>query len=225
MVEDDAAVAGEVGRALSSRGWSVDVIDDEAAATHTILGGDYALVLLSLPFRELNGEALFRDVMTARPDQKVIVASPKSDRDRSVEYLEAGAADVVSKPFSVDELLARVQARLRVVSMSQPEAERHLRRRGVSLDLWRRKANAGKGDVALTEREFILLAYFMTHDRVVMTRDDLLSELWGAEPDSGSNLVECYVARLRAKLGEDIIETVWKRGYTFVGLYDDVAVG
>jgi DNA-binding response OmpR family regulator len=225
MVEDDAAVAGEVGRALSSRGWSVDVIDDEAAAAHTILGGDYALVLLSLPFRDLNGESLFRDVMTARPDQKVIVAAPQSDRDRSVEYLEAGAADVVSKPFSVDELLARVQARLRVVAMNQPEVDRHLRRRGVSLDLWRRKANAGKGDVALTEREFILLAYFMTHDRVVMTREDLLSELWGAEPDSGSNLVECYVARLRAKLGEDIIETVWKRGYTFVGLYDDVAVG
>jgi DNA-binding response OmpR family regulator len=223
MVEDDAAVAGEVRRALSARGWSVDVIDDEATAALTIVGGDYDLVLLSLPFRDLNGESLFGDVMTARPDQKIMVASPKSDR--SVEYLEAGAVDVVSKPFSVDELLARVQARLRVVSVSQPEGDRYLRRRGVSLDLWRRKANVGKGDVALTEREFVLLAYFMTHDRVVMTREDLLSELWGAGPDSSSNLVECYVARLRAKLGEDIIETVWKRGYTFVGLYDDVAVG
>jgi DNA-binding response OmpR family regulator len=224
VVEDDPAVSEFLLRALSSKGWAAEALGDAELTADTILWGDYALVLLSLPFRTIDGESLLRQVMAIRPEQKIIVSSSAIGADRPVDYLQAGATDFLSKPFSVDELVARVQARLRVRCPSQPEAERHLRRRGVTLDLWRRKANAGKGEVALTEREFVLLAHLMTHDGAVFTRDELLSELWGPQAESGSNLVECYVARLRAKLGEDLIETVWKRGYAFVGLYADFEV-
>jgi DNA-binding response OmpR family regulator len=174
-----------------------------------------------VPFQDLDAVSFIRNVVATNPDQKFIVASDAADGTDSVGYLEAGATDYLSKPYSVDELLARVQARLRVPAVNSAEFERHLRRRGVALDLSRRKANAGRGDVTLTEREFVLLAHLMTHDGEVLTREQLLNDLWEVPPNSRSNLVECYVARLRSKLGEDLIETVWKRGYCFVGLYVD----
>lgn len=224
VLEEDASIGRFVGRALSSKGWDVDVQHDAAASAETILRSGYSLVLLSVPFHGVNAESLIRTVIAGNPDQKFIVASSAAGGDDSVDYLRAGATDYLSKPFSIDELLARVQARLRVSNIGNREFERHLRRRGVALDLCRRKANAGKGEVTLTEREFVLLAHLMTNDGAVLTREQLLSELWGVPANSRSNLVECYVARLRAKLGEDVIETVWKRGYSFVGLYVDAGV-
>jgi DNA-binding response OmpR family regulator len=212
VVEDHAPIATALTRALGSSGWEVNV--------GSSFEGGYSLVVLSLPLGGPEGEWLLWGIMTAHPDQKVIVVSDATDADRTVSFLDAGAVDYVCRPYAIEEIAARIQLRLRAPEPKEPESERHLSRGGVTLDLWRRHADVGKGEVPLTEREFVMLAYLMTHEGEVFTRDELLSELWGIYPDSGSNLVECYIAKLRAKLGGDVIDTVWKRGYAFVGIYE-----
>jgi DNA-binding response OmpR family regulator len=223
VVEDQAPIARILTRALGSGRWEVDVVKGatvDPAAGGSNLDGGYSLVLLSLPLRGMDGGCLLQRIMSADPDQMVIVVSDATDPERTVPFLDAGAVDYVCRPYSIEEIVARIQLRLRPPMPNEPETERRLSRGGVTLDLWRRHADAGKGEVSLTEREFVLLGYLMTHEGDVFTRDALLSELWGISPDSGSNLVECYIAKLRAKLGGDVIDTVWKRGYAFVGLYE-----
>ena len=113
-------------------------------------------------------------LMAARPGQKVIILSAMAGVDGKVRCLELGAADYLCKPFSVDELLARVHARLRERSIANPE--RYLRRGGLTLDLARRKADSGQGEVSLTEREFVLLAHLMSGEGKVFSREELLSQ-------------------------------------------------
>jgi DNA-binding response OmpR family regulator len=130
-----------------------------------------------------------------------------------VECLELGASDYLPKPFALAELVARIRARLR-----QPAAgpdERVLRRGGVTLDLVRRVADAGGGEVVLSEREFLMLRNLMTRAGDVCTRQRLLEEVWGYGFDPGSNVVDVCVGRVRAKLGPEVIETVRGVGYRF----------
>jgi DNA-binding response OmpR family regulator len=130
-----------------------------------------------------------------------------------VECLELGASDYLPKPFALAELLARIRARLRQPA-SGPN-ERVLRRGGVTLDLERRVADAGAGEVVLSEREFLMLRNLMTRAGDVCTRQRLLEEVWGYGFDPGSNVVDVCVGRVRAKLGPDVIETVRGVGYRF----------
>jgi DNA-binding response OmpR family regulator len=211
VVEDEPMIARFVGRALRSRGWIVEWAHDGRSALKLVFSTDYSLVLLDLMIPEISGEDVLRKIMAARPDQRVMVVSGRADSQTKVRCLEAGAADYLCKPFSVDELLARVQVRLR--EQSTPTGDAYLRREGLTLDLTHRKAFVANNEVHLTEREFMLLAHLMSDGDKVFSREELLSEVWGYSFDPGSNVVDVYIRRLRSKLGGHLIETVRNVGY------------
>jgi DNA-binding response OmpR family regulator len=215
VVEDEPRIAGFVSRALSAEGFLVDAAPDGRRGLELARSGRYALVVLDLLLPRLDGVSLLRELMQARPEQRVLVLSAIADVQSKVECLELGASDYLPKPFSLAELVARVRARLR-----QPAAgpgDRYLRQDGVTLDLMRRTADVGEGPITLPEREFLLMRHLMSLGGDVCGRQRLLGEVWGYGFDPGSNVVDVCVGRLRARLGADVIETVRGVGYRFAG--------
>jgi DNA-binding response OmpR family regulator len=139
----------------------------------------------------------------------VLVLSCLNATATKVRLLEAGAEDYLAKPFSLDELLARVRARLRVASGRATS----LVAGRLRLDLIRREADSGSGPVPLAEREFLLLRELMQHTGTTVSKQRLLSAVWKYHFDPGSNVVDVYVRRLRAKLGAGMITTMRGEGY------------
>lgn len=213
VVEDEPRIAGFVSRALSAEGFQVDAASDGRRGLELARTGRYSLVVLDLLLPQLDGVSLLRDLMQARPDQRVLVLSALGDVENKVECLELGASDYLPKPFSLAELVARVRARLR--QPASGPGERYLRVGGVILDLVNRVADSGSGGVALPEREFLLLRHLMALGGDACARQRLLEAVWGLGFDPGSNVVDVCVGRLRARLGAEIIETVRGVGYRF----------
>jgi two-component system, OmpR family, response regulator len=213
VVDDEPNVASFVGRALSRRGFAVDVALGGERGLEAALDGGYALIVLDLRMHDVHGLVILRQVMRLRPDQRVLVLSAASDTETRVRCLELGAADFVPKPFELAELVARVGAHLRTAL--PPEAERHLRAAGITLDLLRRRVDLGDGrrPVELSEREFGVLRHLMSHPGRPCTREDLLADVWQLDFDPRTNVVDVYVHRLRDKLGRGVIRTVRSLGY------------
>jgi len=140
----------------------------------------------------------------------VIILTARSGVRDTVAGLEGGADDYVTKPFRFEELLARVKARLRDPGVSE---QNELVAGDVVLDLLTRRAEVGGKEVELSAREFILAETLMRHPGQVLSRQQLLSGVWGYDFDPGSNVVDVYVGYLRKKLGKDRIETVRGMGY------------
>lgn len=213
VVDDEPRIASFVSRALSAEGFRVDAAADGVQGLDLARSGRYELVVLDLLLPKLDGVTMLERLMDERPQQRVLVLSALSDVEDKVRCLELGASDYLSKPFALKELVARVRARLRQPA-GGPE-RRHVRLGDVTLDLLRRVADSGAGPVALTEREFALLAYLMERGGEACSRMQLLADVWGFRFDPGSNIVDACVRRLRAKLGPDVIETVRNVGYRF----------
>jgi DNA-binding response OmpR family regulator len=142
----------------------------------------------------------------------VLVLSARDDTASKVASLEGGAEDYISKPFSLEELLARVRARLRTAARVNPT---QVVVGSTKLDLIRRRADVGTGPVSLADREFLLLRELMRTPGRPVSKERLLSSVWGYHFDPGSNVVDVYVRRLRAKIGSDAIRTVRGVGYQF----------
>jgi DNA-binding response OmpR family regulator len=140
----------------------------------------------------------------------VIILTARSGVDDTVAGLEEGADDYVTKPFRFEELLARIKVRLRDPGSAEPTK---LSAGEVVLDLLTRKAQVGDREVELSAREFILAETLLRHPGQVLSRQQLLSNVWGYDFDGGSNVVDVYVGYLRKKLGTDLIETVRGMGY------------
>jgi two-component system copper resistance phosphate regulon response regulator CusR len=213
VVEDEERIAGFVARALRAQGFEVDLEVDGASGLHRAVGGAYDLVVLDLLLPGLDGMEVLRNVLAARPEQRVLVLSAMSDIRSKVDCLSVGAVDYMTKPFSLDELLARVWARLRAAPAGA--VPRLLRLGRVTLDLERRHADGDRGSVRLSDREFALLRHLMEASGRTCSREALLEKIWGWGYDGASNVVEVYIGRLRSKLGSDAIETVRNAGYRF----------
>lgn len=144
----------------------------------------------------------------------VIILTARTEVGATVAGFEGGADDYVTKPFRFEELLARVRARLRVdTSAGDGSAGTTMSAGAISLDLRTRRATVGEAEVELTAREYALLETFLRHPDQVLSREQLLSMVWGYDFDPGSNVVEVYIRYLRRKLGEGVIETVRGMGY------------
>jgi DNA-binding response OmpR family regulator len=210
VVDDEHRILRFVVRGLRAEGYEVDSADNGAEGLRQALTGDYQLVILDLLMPGLDGVVLLRRLMAERPGQAVIVLSCLSATATKVQCLEAGADDYLVKPFSLDELLARVRARLRTVA---DRAATRLVAGHLRLDLLQRRADSGAGPVPLAEREFLLLRELMQHPGQTLSKQRLLAAVWQYHFDPGSNVVDVYVRRLRAKLGADAIVTMRGEGY------------
>jgi DNA-binding response OmpR family regulator len=212
VVDDEPKILSFVSRALTANGYDVDTVDTGTEALALAQSGKYELVLLDLRLPDLDGRAVLRATLATRPEQRVVILSALSDVHTKVSCLELGAIDYLPKPFALAELIARVRTRLGE-SAPRSHAQRFLHAGQLTLELVRRVADAGQGPVSLSEREFLLLQHLMKKKGQVCTRAELLGEVWGYSFDPGTNVVDVYVGRLRAKLGDDLIETVRNVGY------------
>jgi DNA-binding response OmpR family regulator len=212
VIDDEPRIVSFVSRALVAGGLGVDSAYDGEAGLAMAQSGIYDLVILDLLVPRLDGFAVLRTIMATHPQQRVLVLSALGEVNDKVQCLTLGAADYLVKPFSLAELMARVGVRLRERTTRAPEPPTTVA--GVSLDRNRRLADSGHGPVHLSQHELQLLQHLIDHAGEVCTREQLLADVWGYCFDPGSNVVEVYVSRLRAKLGKDVIETVRHVGYS-----------
>ena len=208
LIDDEPRINDFVSRALVANGLEVDTASRGDEGLRMARDGEYDLVVLDLMMPGISGLGVLRALLEHDPHQRVLVLSALSDVESKVHCLELGAADYLSKPFALSELVARVWARLRQDGGGGP-----VRAGDVTLDAGRRTADAGRGPVHLSDREFLLLQHLVRNAGRVCTRAELLEEVWGYHFDPGTNVVEVYVSRLRAKLGRDAVQTIRNEGY------------
>jgi two-component system, OmpR family, response regulator len=209
VVDDEPKLVSFVRRALATRGIPADGAVDGAKGLELALSGNYELVVLDLLMPGVDGTSVLEQTVQRLPEQQILILSAFSDLDTKLRCFGLGAADYVTKPFALAELLARVHARLRGGSNGSPQLDAG----GIVLDVSRRTADVGAGPVVISEREFLLLRYLLSHAGEVCTREAILADVWGVTFDPGTNVVNVCIARLRSKLGPYVIETVRNVGY------------
>jgi len=212
VIDDEPKIVGFVSRALTADGFAVDSACDGARGLELAVREEYELVVLDLLLPGIDGVGVLRKLMHRRSAQQVLVLSAISDVEAKVRCLDLGAADYLTKPFSLAELLARIRSRVRDRTSAAPSP--CLQVGHLTLDLRRQAADGGNGPVSLPNREFLLLEHLMRNAGGVCTREELLAAVWGYSFDPGTNVVDVYVRRLRAKLGADAVETVRHVGYS-----------
>jgi DNA-binding response OmpR family regulator len=214
VIEDERSLAGFIEQSLRAGGYAVTVCHDGPSGETAALTGDYALVLLDLTLPGKDGLEVLSAIRARTPDLPVIVLTARAAIEQRVEGLDRGANDYVPKPFSLEELLARVRAQLR--SPGQRESS-VLEVADIRMDLRTRRVERDGNEVSLTAREFEVLAYLMRHPDQVLSREQILNAVWGFDFDPGTKVLEVYIGYLRRKLGdgaaEDPIETVRNVGY------------
>jgi DNA-binding response OmpR family regulator len=198
VAEDEAAIADFVNRGLSAEGYAVTVATNGNDALALALSEDFGLIVLDRMLPGRDGLEVLAALRVAKPGLRVILLTARTEIDDRVAGLDAGAVDYITKPFSFDELAARVRAHLR--TPSQTESTR-LQALGIELDLLTRRVSRDGIEVALSSKEFDLLTYFLRHPANVLSREQILSAVWGYSHDPGTNIVEVYVSYLRRKLG------------------------
>jgi DNA-binding response OmpR family regulator len=215
VIEDEPRILAFLSRGLEAEGFGVDGAGDGQAGLARALAGRYDLVLLDLLLPGLDGLAVLRELQRRLPELPVVIVSARGDLETKLRGFGLGACDYVSKPFSFDELLARVRAQLRLVRRASDGTTVAVG--SLTLDVARRQARLGDVVAELSDREFRLLHHLVRHQGEVVSRERLLSDVWGYHFDPHSNVVEVCVRRLRKKLGADApIETVRHGGYRLV---------
>jgi DNA-binding response OmpR family regulator len=217
LVEDERGIADFVERALRAQGHAVEVAADGVDGGHRAVGSDLDLVILDVMLPGRSGLEILEEIRAVKPALPVIMLTARGEVADKVAGLDAGATDYITKPFSVEELLARVRAHLR--TPVQPETTR-LHVADIELDMLRRTVTRDGTPVHLSAKEFDLLAYFMRHPGQVLSRQQILNGVWDYNHDPGTNIIEVYVGYLRRKLAladrPVPIQTVRSAGYRLV---------
>ena len=213
IAEDDSLVAAFVEKGLRASGYSTFLVDDGEQAQHLAFTDEFDLLILDMGLPGREGFHVLQELRARGNKIPILVLTGRSERD-VVMCLEAGADDYMQKPFHFDELLARVKTRLRSSGTQETDV---LSAGDVRLDLKTRRATVGEKVVDLTAREFALLETLIRHADSVLSREQLLSHVWGYSFDPGTNIVNVYVNSLRKKLGAEVIQTVRGIGYRFQG--------
>jgi len=211
VIEDEPRILGFLKVGLEAEGFTVDGADDGVSGLALALREPYELVVLDLQLPRLDGLRLLDELHRTRPELPVLILSARNDLPTKLRSFHLGANDYLSKPFSFDELVARVRVQLRHSAGGDTST---VRVGGLELDLARRQARVEDRITDLSDREFRLLYHLVAHAGEVVSRERLLSEVWGYSFDPGSNVVDVCVRRLRKKLGPaSPIETVRHAGY------------
>lgn len=210
LAEDEERIASFVEKGLRANGFRSETVSDGHAAFEFARSGEFDLMVLDIGLPGLDGFSVLRRLRAESIDLPIIILTARDSIQDTVAGLSGGADDYMRKPFAFEELLARI--RLRLSSAAAVEAVM-LRAGELSLDLRTRRALVGDTAVELTTREFALLEVFLRHPDEVLTRQQLLSQVWDFDFDPGSNVVDVYVRYLRAKLGAPRFETIRGAGY------------
>jgi DNA-binding response OmpR family regulator len=215
IAEDEPRISSFMSKGLAADGFATSVAADGVTGLDLALSGDFDLMILDIGLPRLDGYGVLDGLRSQGSTVPVIVLTARDSVTDTVNALEGGADDYMPKPFRFAELLARVRLRLRQ-SNDQPAArEDNLSVGPVRLDLRSRVATRDGRTIELSAREFQLLELFMLNAGQVLSREQLLSHVWGYDYDPGSNVVDVYVGYLRRKLGNDTISTARGMGYRF----------
>jgi DNA-binding response OmpR family regulator len=208
LADDEPGIRSFISRALERAGYPTVCASSGEETVRLASTGEFGLVILDLVMPDMDGRAVLAQLLRLHPDQQVLVLSCVDEAATKAACLDLGAHDYLTKPFALEELLARVRVRLR----GDPRHE-VLRSGELRLDVGRMQANAGQGPIALTRLEFLLLRELIEHTGQPVPKDQLLASIWGYDFDPGSNVVDVCVRRLRSKLGFTLIRTVRGAGY------------
>ncbi|MCL1835594.1 MAG: response regulator transcription factor [Oscillospiraceae bacterium] len=216
IVEDEEKLARFVELELNHEGYSVVKAFTGREGYDLAASGDFDLILLDIMLPELNGMEVLRRLRKTSTTPVIMLTARDEVMDK-VAGLDQGADDYITKPFAIEELLARVRAALRKKTSGSADDSGVLSVQNVKLDTKRREVTVNDTPVELTKREFDLLHYLMTNKGIVVTRDMLLENVWDYEFDGGTNAVDVYIRFLRGKIDEvfeiKLIHTVRGVGY------------
>jgi two-component system, OmpR family, response regulator len=217
-IEDDELIAHDIVRTLSASGFSVDVARTGREGMAKAMAGDYDVVTLDRMLPDLDGLTIVATMRGVGMETPVLVMSAMSDVDQRIQGLRAGGDDYLTKPFSPEEMFARVEVLLRR-RPRHAKAETLLRNGALELDLVRRKVTHRQRELDLQPTEFRVLEFMMRHTGQVLTRTMIFEAVWGCRFDPGTNLIDVHVGRLRKKVempGErPLIRTIRGSGYLF----------
>jgi len=214
LVEDERKVASFIARALREQAYAVDVAETGARALDLAWDAPYDTILLDLRLPDMDGLLVCRELRRRGVHSPVLMLTARGMVEQRVEGLDAGADDYLTKPFAIAELLARVRA---LVRRGLRKSDATLRWGDLELDRHRRRAQRGGVNVPLTSKEFALLELLLLRAPEIVPRTEIVEHIWDAHFDSGTNLVEVYINRLRQKIDHDraakLIHTVRGVGY------------
>ena len=212
IAEDEERITSFLEKGLRANGFSTQVATDGNEALELARSGSFDMLILDLGLPGKDGFEVLHELRGEARALPVVILTARDGIEDTVVGLERGADDYITKPFRFDELLARVRVRLRGEALEEPSV---LRVGDASLDLRARQAIVGRTGVDLSTREFALAEIFFRHAGQVLSREQLLSHVWGYDFDPGSNIVDVYVGYLRRKLGKQRISSVRGVGYRF----------
>ncbi len=214
LIEDEEKLARFVELELTYEGYSVTKAFNGRTGSEQALGGHFDLILLDIMLPELNGMEVLRRIRRASSVPVIMLTARDSVTDK-VAGLDLGADDYITKPFAIEELLARIRTALR--KTAAPVESDVLSAQNVCLDLKRRTVTVKNKAVDLTKREFDLLHYLLKNKGIVVTREALMENVWDFDFDGGTNAVDVYIRFLRGKIDETfeikLIHTVRGVGY------------
>ncbi|MFV0285859.1 MAG: response regulator transcription factor [Demequina sp.] len=215
IVEDEQRIASFVAKGLKAAGLTSEHVTTGAAGYERAMTGDFELIVLDLGLPDMDGMDVLERLRGSGNTLPVIVLTARTTLEASVGSLEGGADDYLAKPFRFEELLARIRLRLRTATVAAA-GPAIMRCGDVELDPLTRRVTVAGAEVDLSAREFALAEALISHAGRALSREQLLSRVWGYDFDPGSNVVDVYVRYLRAKVGAARIETVRGVGYRMV---------
>jgi two-component system, OmpR family, copper resistance phosphate regulon response regulator CusR len=210
IAEDEGRIASFLEKGLRANGFSTDVVGAGEEALRLARSGKFDLLILDLGLPDKDGFEVLRELREAGHRVPVVILTARDTLSDTITGLEGGADDYITKPFRFEELLARVRVRLRGDRAAEPTV---LTVGDAALDLRTRQGLVGDRTVDLSAREFALAELFFRHPGQVLSREQLLSHVWGYDFDPGSNIVDVYVGYLRRKLGKERIKSIRGMGY------------
>jgi DNA-binding response OmpR family regulator len=216
IVEDEERIASFVSKGLAADGHRTTAVADGRLGLDHALSGEFDLMVLDIGLPGMDGFEVLDQLRSQGSRLPVIVLTARDSVTDTVSALEGGADDYMPKPFRFAELLARIRLRLRAASQNgRPARDDVLEAGGVRLDVRTRRATVGERELELSAREFSLAETLMVNAGQVLSREQLLDQVWGFDFDPGSNVVDVYIGYLRKKFGPAAIATVRGMGYRF----------
>lgn len=215
IADDEARIAGFIEKGLRAAGYATRIASNGTDALALAETDEFDLLVLDVNMPGMTGFDVLETLRGQGSRMPIIMLTARTDLGDTIAGLEGGADDYLGKPFRFDELLARIRVRMRPASEQVTSTE--LRHRDLALDVHARRVTIDGGtSVELSAREFALAEELIRHAGMVLSREQLLSRVWGYDFDPGSNVADVYIGYLRQKLGSDRIETVRGAGYRLV---------